>query len=196
MTRTRFGIFALVVTLMLFVSPSARASQGVKINLGAIAVDEHLVTGGSYELPAIEVTNPADEPTSYRMTVHAVADESRRVIPEGWVVMQPETFDLEAGKTQRVTTSLIVPHGSESGTYTGLLVAEIVTYQAGSRIGGAAGARLTFDVVAPASVWLDDALKYMDSQLAVIVVAGVLVLVLIAAVVFRRTFEIRLVRRR
>jgi hypothetical protein len=139
-------IVVLLSCVLLVLGGQARANQGVAVDLGLISVRQSLSPGGRYRLPTLGVTNPATDPSHYRLGVGYIDGQSQRPPPEGWFVFEPAEFTLRSHQTQPVSITLIVPVHAEPGTYAALLRAAIVPPGGGVTVGAAAAARLTFRV--------------------------------------------------
>ena len=142
----RLRLVAAAILLLASATLSARADQGVAVDLGRIAVDEELSKGGTYQLPVMGVTNPGDEPTRYRMGVSYFEGQAEERPPEDWFTFSPAEFELQPGKTQPVSISLRIPTSASPADYLGLLQASIASSREGVQVDAAAGARLTFTV--------------------------------------------------
>ena len=142
----RLGLVALTLVVLGSAVATALADQGVAVDLGRIVVDEKLSKGGTYELPVMGVTNPGSESTRYRMGVSYFEGQTEEKVPENWFTFSPAEFELEPGKTQPIRTSLRIPSGAQPADYMALLQASITATSEGTRIGAAAGPRLTFTV--------------------------------------------------
>lgn len=188
------------LTLLTLTVPIVHGTQGVSLDLGAIAVDQPLVAGSYYRLPTLGVSNPGDEPAAMRMRTTALAGSSGRPLPDGWIMFEPSTFSLAPRGHQVVRMELRVPVGAAPGTYSGLLVAAIEPPpgRGTAAVGAAAGSRLTF-TVRPASS-LDALLAPIRGILEVALPGLALILVLVAlavvAMALRRRYEFRIQRRR
>ena len=198
----RTAALALAVTLALAAStlaagPLAHADEGVALDVGSIKVEQRLSRGGTYNLPPIGVRNPGDEMTSYRMGIDFVEDQDGRRPKASWFSFEPEEFTLEPGQTTRVRIELKVPPGARPADYEALVVASIVTEGEGTALGGAAAARLDFEV--KASNWLEALwlwLRYWFSDNApwsYLIVGGVAAAGVFVAL--RRRFAFRIERR-
>ena len=95
--RRLYSVATLVCLALLGAAPVGNAASGVRLDLGAIQVDEALLPGGSYQLPVIGVGNPGDEAAAYRMDVVALDGMAGQPIPAAWIRFEPQRFTLEAG---------------------------------------------------------------------------------------------------
>jgi len=127
-------------------------TRGVSVDLGRIAIREHLLPGGSYRLPTLGVRNPGNVRTRYRAAVGAIQDQSRRVPPERWFHFSPGTFTLEPGETRPVAIKLSIPTGAEPGDYEALVGARIAPEGNGAQVGTMAASRITFTVDASSTL--------------------------------------------
>jgi hypothetical protein len=139
-------ILLLGPAVLLLSAGTASAERGVALDLGKVEIAQALTPGGSYHLPPVGVRNPGDERTTYRMVVSSVAGQSRAPVPESWVHFSPGEVTLGPGQTRKVQPRLSLPTGADPGNYEGLLAAQIVTGGAGTQVGAAAAAKLTFEV--------------------------------------------------
>jgi hypothetical protein len=139
-------ILLLGLAVLLLSAGTASAERGVALDLGKVEIAQALTPGGSYHLPPVGVRNPGDDRTTYRMVVSSVAGQSRAPVPESWVHFSPGEVTLGPGQTRKVQPRLSLPTGADPGNYEGLLAAQIVTGGAGTQVGAAAAAKLTFEV--------------------------------------------------
>lgn len=177
------------------------AAQGVRLDLGAISIDRAIAPGAEYMLPVVGVSNAGTETSTYRMRSTPLADTPGATFADTWVTFDPPTFDLAPGAHQAVRVRIVVPVDAEPGQYAGLLVAAVQTpvTQVTGAVGAAAGARLTFEVAA--STGLDALLhslgRWAEGSMPWLGVVVAMVALMLAAIVLRRRFDIRLdVRRR
>ena len=137
----------LSAALLLALGPvTARADQGVAIDLGAVRIDELLWPGSSHGLPSIGVSNPGDEPGAYRMGVSQVEGQEALAVNPDWLNFDPPQFELQPGASQAVAVRLTLPGDAEPGRYEALLQAALAPRGEGALVGAAAAARLTFTV--------------------------------------------------
>jgi hypothetical protein len=196
--RRRLAELAAVVLLGIgFGTGMARADQGVRIGPGRIDVQDTLLTGGTYHLPDLDVSNPGSETASYRMTVGAVAGQAGAPVDPSWVSFSPATFTLGPGSAQAVATSVVIPAEARSGPYQTLLRAELVPSGGGLSLGAAAASRLTFSVAQATT--LDSLVSGVrDALSAAGPWPGVLALVILVALLARfarRRWSFRVERR-
>jgi hypothetical protein len=182
-TRHRPGARLLLVGLaiaMALACPAlAAASTGVRINIGRIDVNDHLVAGRTYHLPDLEVSNPGTEAAGYVMAASTVTGQTDGALDPAWVSFDPPTFSLDPGQSQRVAVA-IAPSGS------------------GVSVGAAAAARITFTTSPPDSA-IDALMIGIGGFLAAtqpwpFVVLLVLASLVIGRIVMRR-WDIRIQRR-
>lgn len=154
-TRHRSGARLLLAGLaiaMALASPAlAAATQGVRINIGRIDVNDHLVAGRTYHLPDLEVSNPGTEPAGYLMLATAVTGQTDGPIDAAWMSFEPSTFSLAPGQSQRVAVAITIPKDTQPATYGGLLKAQVTGSGTGVSVGVAAAARITFTTAPPDS---------------------------------------------
>lgn len=188
----------LVLLMVALAGPApAKASKGVRIDIGRIAVEQRLSPGGSYRLPVIGVSNPGTERTTYRMGAGYVDGQKGRRPAESWFRFSPRQFTLAPGGTEAVKVGLDIPTGADPGDYAALVEATIVSQSAGAQVGAAAAARLTF-TVEPSSwleaQWLRLKTWFSDQAPWSWLVPALLMGVLLAWWVSRR-FSVRIARR-
>ncbi|MFP3881616.1 MAG: hypothetical protein ACLFRT_11375 [Actinomycetota bacterium] len=163
-------------------SNEERQWRGVAVDVGRIDVDEPLQPEETYVLPTIDVRNPGNLASGYRMAVQAIESDRERP-PADWFSFDPATFHLEPEERINVEMRISVPRGSEPGDYEALVAAQLVSDTEGASVGGAAASRLTF-AVAPGPV-----LSEIPSAIFGIVLAVVIVL-LVARLARRYRFHI------
>ena len=139
-------ILLLGLAVLMLSAGTASAERGVALDLGKVEIAQALTPGGSYHLPPVGVRNPGDDRTTYRMVVSSVAGQSRAPVPESWIHFSPGEVTLGPGQTRKVQPRLSLPTGADPGNYEGLLAAQIVTGEAGTQVGAAAAAKLTFEI--------------------------------------------------
>lgn len=193
----RLGLVVSALLVFAGAALTARADQGVAVDLGRIAVDEKLSKGGTYELPTMGVTNPGTETTRYRMGVSYFEGQAEEKPLPDWFTFSPVEFELEPGKTQPVTISLRIPASARPADYLALLQSSIVSSGEGARVGAAAGARLTFSVE-PSTLleaWTLRARGQFDDLKPWSYLVPVAVVALAAALWVRRKFTFNVSRR-
>lgn len=148
----RIRVILIFAILLLLPAPVLLADVGVGVNLGSIDIDEPLIPGGTYNFPAIGVTNTGDEVSEYEMDISYREDQDGLPPPGEWFTFAPGTFTLEALATQPVSVRLTLPLNAPAGDYFALLEAHpIVSSQGGTTIGIAAATKASFTVV-PAGI--------------------------------------------
>src|SRR3989344_5605127 len=110
-------IFAVLVALFLFSSSVAFAKIGVGMGAGEIRLTEPMKLGGIYQLPNLRIFNTGDETTTYGRDVAYRQDYPELRPKQDWFSFNPATFTLEAGKSQEVQVTMIVPVKAEPGDY-------------------------------------------------------------------------------
>ncbi len=135
---------------------AARPTRGVSVDLGRIAIRQHLLPGGSYRLPTLGVKNPGTVRTRYRAAVAAIEGQTRRMPPDGWFEFSPAAFTLEPNETRPVTIRLSIPAGADPGDYEALVGARIAADGRGAQVGAMAASHVTFTVEASSTLqaWL------------------------------------------
>lgn len=188
-------LLAVAAALSLVGHGPAIADQGVSINLGSIRVDEPLERGGSYRMPAMEVTNPGTEVSTYRMTARPVTGQDELPLTDDWFVMTPEEFTLEPGATSSVTIMLTIPLDAEAGVYTGLLGPSLVPTTEGASAGAGVAAKVTFEVLPEGTAWISRAASFVDDRGIWLYGALGLLLILALVATLRRRFTFHIERR-
>lgn len=127
---------------------AAAEQRGVAVNVGRIDIDDPIDRGSRYALPPIEVRNPGELASSYRMVLQPIAltGDGQATPEEGWFTFTPALFDLEPDERMQVTIEMLVPADAMPGAYDALLSAQLVGDSEGARVGAAAAARLTFTI--------------------------------------------------
>ncbi|MCH7541394.1 hypothetical protein IH981_01290 [Patescibacteria group bacterium] len=125
---------------------AAIAKLGVGVGLGKINIDEELTPGGIYKLPSLPVLNTGDEAADYEVEVTFLSEQEQRQPEASWFSFQPQSFHLEAGKSQTVEVSLTLPVSTRAGDYFAFLEAHPVKKGEGVTIGIAAATKLNFTV--------------------------------------------------
>jgi hypothetical protein len=141
----RLALLGLALALAVTPRPAA-ADKGVALDSGRIEVTGRLSRGGTYELLPLAVRNPGSEVTTYEMGLDFIRDQAGQRPSAGWFHFEPRRFSLNPGLTTRVLITLELPPSARPGDYEALIVAAIVSDGSGTRLGGAAGARLSFNV--------------------------------------------------
>lgn len=127
-------------------SNSGSAEQGLALTVGRFDIDESLSKGDEYVLHGFGVTNRGSEPATFRVLASPMPGQRETAVPKEWLAMSEETFVVEAGETHHVSMTLNIPAAARPGDYRTLLRAEMVADGAGTRVGAAVGAPLTFEV--------------------------------------------------
>lgn len=137
----------ILASLVLALSASlALAKVGVGVGLGKVAIDEPLTPGGVFNLPTLPVLNTGDEAGDYEVEVTFLSEqEELRPEPE-WFTFSPQQFPLDAGESQTVEMTLVLPVNARPGDYFAFLEAHPVTKGEGVSIGVAAATKLSFTI--------------------------------------------------
>lgn len=147
-------IFLLVLlTAVFFITSTVMARVGVGVNLGKIEIDEPLKAGGIYEFPQIGVINTGDEPAEYRFAVTYHEGQQELKPSSEWLRFGPSSFLLEAGASQSVEVTLVLPLNTAPGRYFAYLEAYPVIPQGPGTTVGVAAATKTYFTVEPANIW-------------------------------------------
>lgn len=139
-------IVILLVWLFTFGASSVLAKVGVGVGLGKIQIDEKLSAGGIYKLPSLPVLNTGDEAGEYEVEVTYLSDQPEFRPDASWFTFTPQNFPLEAGGSQLVEVTLVLPVDSRPGNYFAFLEAHPVKKAEGVTIGIAAATKLNFTV--------------------------------------------------
>jgi len=150
---TWFIIPLLLLLAMLSNMGLAYAQEvGVGINMGKISVDEPMMPGGSYKLPAVSIINTGQVASDYAMGVSYHQDQKELQPPAGWFEFDPKTVTLEPGRSQPVNITLHISVKAKPGDYFAYLEAHPVAKEGNVAIGIAAAAKLYF-TVKPANIF-------------------------------------------
>lgn len=144
---------ALSAFLFFSFSSSVSAKVGVGMGAGEVRLTEGVKPGGIYALPSLRVFNTGDEITTYGFGV-AYHQENPQLRPrKEWFTFNPETFTLEAGKSQEVSITMTVPVKAEPGDYFAFLESgPVASNKPGTSVGVAVATKLFFTVV-PANIF-------------------------------------------
>lgn len=145
--------FVLSATLFFSFVISVSAKIGVGMGAGEVRLTEPVKPGGIYTLPSLRVFNTGDEVTTYGFGV-AYHQENPQLRPrKEWFTFNPETFTLEAGKSQEVSITMTVPVKAEPGDYFAFLESgPVASNKPGTSVGVAVATKLFFTVV-PANIF-------------------------------------------
>ncbi len=176
----------------------ASADKGVALDIGKIEIAQTLTPGGVYSLPPLGVRNPGTEEARYIMDVTFVEGDGGRVIPTAWVTFEPAAFSLAPGATQPVAVEIRIPSNARPDHYNGLIAAHIAREGEGTAVGGAAAARVTFDVRSENLLreWRLAATDFVSDFAPWTYVLPSLLLAAFMAWMASRTFSLSLSRRR
>src|SRR3989344_9666383 len=148
------SLLAVAISSFLFSSYSVvLAKVGVGMGAGEIRLTEPVKPGGIYELPNLRIFNTGDEVTTYGMNVAYHQDRPELRPAQSWFSFNPATFTLEAGKSQEVQVTMMVPVKAEPGDYFAFVESgPVASEQPGTSVGVAVASKLFFTVV-PANIW-------------------------------------------
>ena len=194
------GWFALAVIGFLFFSYSiALAKVGVGMGAGEIRLTEPIKPGGIYSLPSLRIFNTGDEITTYGMNVAYHQDHPELRPKQDWFSFNPATFTLEAGKSQEVQVTMIVPVKAEPGDYFAFVESgPVASDKPGTSVGVAVASKLFFTVV-PANIWRAIGYRvsaFFDTYSPWSWVGLGLVVVIILFVLFRKFFSFNVAMRK
>jgi hypothetical protein len=196
MERRVIRLIAAVGVALLGAAPAAMASTGVAVDVGRIAVEEHLAPGGEYRLPAFGVRNPGTEPATYRLVLSPEGGQTAASPSEAWFRFDPAELTLEPDASRAVHTRIVIPPDAEPGEYAVLIGPEIVAVRTGAQVGAAAAVRLTFTVGEAGGI--DGWLRLLGRLLADnpwLPALAILVTIYVATRYLRRRFAISVTRR-
>jgi len=152
-TFDTFLISALCAVIFLFSVTVVFAKIGVGMGAGEIRLTEPIKPGGIYSLPSLRIFNTGDETTTYGMNVAYHQDRPELRPKQGWFSFNPATFTLEAGKSQEIQVTMMVPVKAEPGDYFAFVESgPVASEQPGTSVGVAVASKLFFTVV-PANIW-------------------------------------------
>lgn len=145
------GIKSLVwglVVIFIFTPSVASAASGVGVGTGKIMLDETLVGGTAYSLPAITVYNTGDEASDYEMEVTFNERQPQLKPQASWVSFNPKRFTLAPTESETVDMTITVPTSAKTGDYYAYLEAHSVTSKTSGQdtahISAAAAAKFYF----------------------------------------------------
>ncbi|MFH1546890.1 MAG: hypothetical protein ABIC57_00215 [bacterium] len=124
------------------------AKVGVGVTTGVIQIDERLMSGLIYNLPAFNVVNTGDEASDYEVsTAYRENQEERRPSVE-WFNFEPSAFHLEPGETQTVDIEIRLPLETIPGDYFCFVEGHPVLSEGGgvTQIGISAASKLYFTI--------------------------------------------------
>jgi len=183
----------LLIIIGLLVALPLQAKIGVGVGLGKIQIDEPLKPGGIYKFPSVPVLNTGDEAGDYEMEV-TFQHEQPELKPEAdWFSFSPKTFHLEAGQSQTVAVSLVLPAKVSPGNYFAYLEAHPVQKAEGVTIGIAAATKTYFTVQAGTVLGaFTERIKsfFTTYSPASFIILGVIVLIILI-IIFRKYFALR-----
>ncbi|RZN34571.1 MAG: hypothetical protein EFT35_09305 [Methanophagales archaeon ANME-1-THS] len=145
MKKIHTSLVASALLALLLIEPCS-ATIGVGVGRGKIAVNEPLMSGGTYTISSISVHNTGGEASDYSVNVMYLYGQKELRPPKEWVIFEPETFHLEPNEREIVEIRLKIPLDAEPGAYFCFLEATPKTEGDGFRIGAAAATKLYFSV--------------------------------------------------
>jgi hypothetical protein len=190
------GLLAAAAVAALLAAPQAAADRGVALDIGQIDIEQALVPGGSYRLPAFGVRNPGDERTSYLLKVWPIRGGGRAPDPR-WVRFSPVRLTLRPNRIMRIQVRIVLPADAAPGDYAALIGPEIVGTGGGASVGGAAAARLTFTVESSSTLesWWRRLKNFLGDHMPWTLVVPAAVLAGLLAEALRRRYRFAIVRR-
>jgi hypothetical protein len=131
-----------------FSAPMADASIGVGVQASPVRLASAALTGQSYALPAVYVSDTGTQPESITVQVQRLSDGRGRGVPQSWIHASGPSVRLAANQSARIPLELTVPPGAKPGRYMSDIV---VTGSAGAspgqaNLGAAAATPVEFTV--------------------------------------------------
>lgn len=156
MHRRLWAIGAAALIAVLTGSAAARASVGVGIQAGPVALSGAAHPGGSYALPPVYVVNTGSQDESLSVRIERLSAGSGRPVPASWVRVG-DPVKLSHSQSARIPLELIVPPTARPGVYlSDVVVRGSASLSAGSaHLGVAAATKLQFTIApgAAAAAW-------------------------------------------
>jgi hypothetical protein len=181
-----------LVILTLCASP-ALASVGVGIDLGKIELNESLVPGGTYHLPAVGIINTGSETSDYQVEIIYMDDQQELKPAIDWFRFEPQKFTLGAGVSKKVAITLQIPMHAGAGSYFALIEAHPVAQETGSAsIAVGAATKLSFKIK-EANIAVAAAHRVADffrDSSPFIYIGFALFAVIVLIFIFRRSFRL------
>jgi hypothetical protein len=190
------GIIALMAICIAgaLAAPST-ADTGVGVDLAEINIDEVLAAGNVYNLPAVGVVNTGDGAADYEVEITYMSGQEEMTPSADWFQFDPQTFNLEAGTSKKVSISLHIPEDASPGKYFALIEAHpVVEGGAGAIIGIAAATKLRFSVSRDIPV-LSAIAKFFRDHAPYTYIGLGLVVAVIVVLLLRRFFRFNVERR-
>jgi hypothetical protein len=155
MRVVRLGLVTIILLAVMVLSSAlvSYAQVGVGITPSKISIDEPLVPGEIYRLPAISVVNTGEVASDYEVVVSYSSEQTELTLPAEWVNFEPERFHLEPGETRQVAVTLNVPVRAMPGDYFAYLEAHPIGEGNGVAIGVAVATKLDL-TVKPSNVFM------------------------------------------
>jgi hypothetical protein len=169
----------------------ATADTGVGVDLAEIDIDEILSAGNVYNLPAVGVVNTGDSAADYEVEITFMSEQEEMTPSTDWFQFEPQTFNLEAGASRKVSISLHIPEDASPGRYFALIEAHpVVEGGTGAIIGVAAATKLRFNVSKDVPVLSAIGAFFREHAPYSYIGLG-LILAVIVALLLRRFFRFR-----
>jgi hypothetical protein len=138
---------ALIMILICLNASPIQANPGVGIMPGSIDIDQVLLPGGYYPLPALQVFNTGDQISNYEISLARMEKQNELQPSEDFFFFEPVNFQLAPNDSQLVHINLKIPIRAEPGDYLAHIEAHIISQnQKGTIIGIAAATKLYFTV--------------------------------------------------
>lgn len=149
--NTKLIIRSIVLGMVLLMVSSfpAFAKLGVGVGSSKIQVDNSIMPGVIYVLPALTVFNTGDEPSDYKVNVSYHESQKELMPDKSWFIFSPQNFHIEPGQSQVVDIKLNVPIRAKPGNYFAYLEGQplVTNTEGNTQVGIAAAAKLYFTIV-------------------------------------------------
>lgn len=146
-------VVTLSVVLFFGLSSTVSAKIGVGMGAGEIRITEPVKPGGIYTLPSLRIFNTGDEVTTYDLGISYHIEHPELRPTKEWFIFKPAIFTLEAGKSQEVSITMIVPVKAEPGSYFAFIESgPVASNKPGTSVGVAVATKLFFAVI-PANIF-------------------------------------------
>lgn len=187
------GMTALMAICMVGVlAAPATADIGVGVDLAEIDIDEVLLAGNIYSLPAVGVVNTGDRTADYEVGITYMSEQEDMTPSADWFQFDPQRFSLEAGTSRKISISLHIPRDASAGQYFALIEAHPVAEgSGGTTVGIAAATKLRFSVSRDIPV-LSAIAKFFRDHAPYSYIGLGLIVAVIVVLLLRRFFRFRL----
>src|SRR3984885_12006702 len=97
--------------------PGADASIGVGVQAAPVRLADAALTGQSYSLPSVYVSDTGTQPETIAVRVDRLSTGRGRSVPPSWVRATGPAVHLSPGQGAQVPLQLAVPAGAKPGRY-------------------------------------------------------------------------------